>query len=505
MSPDILVFSFGAISSGAIAVVFGFKWILDGRRFFDLAWAGALLSYAMGVGCLTYKLATGIVEAGYAATALYWTFAALMIMGNLDFAGRKVPRVTVAAGAAITAAASLSVGLQDANWGFAFIGAVTAVLYLWTGLLLWRLPMIGSFAFGIFALRAALALVRPLFVASPFLVHYSVASFSLNFVVGAVLLAGSLCHSRELLLASKEKLRRSNAALLAHEQELEETNRLLEEQALRLERLGSDYAAALQRAEQANRAKDSFISNMNHEFRTPLNAVLGFTELIQSDAASHGYGRIIEYSGYAHDAGRLMLRNVDRILTFVALDSGQRPLESQSFQPRQSVCGVVETLSEIAARRGAAVAAECDHAPDTWRGDEKAFRAIIDELLRNAIKAAPSGSSVIVHLTGDDRELMLRIVDSGPGLSDKFLRTVGDLFNISENVLSRGGAKQGVGLGLSIAARYARLMGGTLSLERNKPNGTVARVLLAAASPTPPALVPEKSPRAGSLGAKQSV
>jgi signal transduction histidine kinase len=91
----------------------------------------------------------------------------------------------------------------------------------------------------------------------------------------------------------------------------------------------------------------------------------------------------------------------------------------------------------------------------------------------------------LVDLAGDDHELMLRITDSGPGLSDKFLRTVGDLFNISENVLSRGGAKQGVGLGLSIAARYARLMGGTLTLERNQPNGTIARVLLSAA-PQPP-------------------
>src|SRR3569623_1728335 len=108
MSPEILVFSFGAISSGAVALVFVFKWVLDGRRFFDLAWAGALLSYAVGVGCLTYKLATGITAAGYAATALYWTFAALMVMANLDFAGRAVPRFAIAVSAAIVAGISLS-------------------------------------------------------------------------------------------------------------------------------------------------------------------------------------------------------------------------------------------------------------------------------------------------------------------------------------------------------------------------------------------------------------
>ncbi|GAB2178729.1 sensor histidine kinase [Dongia sp. agr-C8] len=481
MSPDILVFSFGAISTGSIGLVFGFKWFLDGRRFFDLAWTGAMLSYALGIGCVTLRIATGAAGAGYAATLLFWTFVALMIMGNLAFAGRKVPWRAISVSAAVIIAISIGIRLQDAEWGLAFIGTVTAALYFWTGWLLRRLPMIGAFAFGIFALRGAMALVRWMFVGTPFLMHYSIASFTLNFVVGAVLLAGSLCHSRELLMASKRKLRRSNEALIAHEAELEETNRLLEEQAVRLERLGSDYAAALQRAEQANRAKDSFISNMNHEFRTPLNAVLGFTELIQAEAAAHSYNKVTEYSGYAHDAGRMMLRNVDRILTFVALDSGQRSIQNQSFQPRESISHVIDTLKDAAARRGVELTSECCQAPDAWSGDEKAFRAIADELLRNAIKAAPNGTSVSVHLTGDDRELMLRIVDCGPGLSDKFLRTVGDLFNISENVLSRGGAKQGVGLGLSIAARYARLLGGTLSLERNHPTGTIARVLFSAA------------------------
>jgi signal transduction histidine kinase len=489
VSPDILVFSFGAISTGSIALVFAFKWLLDGRRFFDLAWTGAMLSYAFGVACLTFRLGSGATAAGYAATVLFWIFVALMILGNLSFVGRKLPWIAISVAAAIVTAISCAIQLQETHWGFAFIGAVTAVLYFWTGWVLRKLPMIGSFAFGIFALRAAMALVRPLFLGTPFLIHYSVASFTLNFMVGAVLLAGSLCHSRELLLASREKLRRSNEALVAHEEELQETNQLLEEQAVRLERLGSDYAAALQRAEQANRAKDSFISNMNHEFRTPLNAVLGFTELIQTDAASSGYARIKEYSGYAHDAGRMMLRNVDRILTFIALDSGHRSIESQSFQPRRSVRHVIDALNEQAARRGATIAPEIDHCPEVWSGDEKAFRAIVDELLRNAIKAAPDGTPIVVYLAGDDRELMLRIVDSGSGLSDKFLRTVGDLFNISENVLSRGGAKQGVGLGLSIAARYARLMGGTLTLERNQPSGTMARVLLSAAAAQPSAAV----------------
>ncbi len=481
MTPDALVFTFGAISTGTIGFVFVVKWLLDGRHLYDLAWASAMLAFAIGIGCIAFQYAYQSDSIGVVTVLLFWAFAVLMVVGNLDFMGwQSRTRALVLLGAACSLV-SVALGAYHPHSGLAFFSVVSALIFGWTGWLLRTLPVIGRFAFGLFTLRAVLLLFRPMVAETPYAFQYSVLSFTISFVVGATLLTGSLLRSRQQLLASKEDLHRSNAALKTHETELEETNRLLQEQAVRLERLGSDYALALQRAEQANRAKDSFISNMNHEFRTPLNAVLGFTELIQTEATSNGHSRITEYSGYAYDAGRMMLRNVDRILTFVALDSGQRAIENHSFQPRQSVGGVIDTLTEHAVRRGATIAPEIDRCPDVWSGDEKAFRAIVDELLRNAIKAAPEGTQIVVQLVGDNRELMLRIVDCGPGLSDKFLRTVGDLFNISENVLSRGGAKQGVGLGLSIAARYARLMGGTLTLERNKPSGTMARVLLSAA------------------------
>jgi signal transduction histidine kinase len=489
MTPDALVFTFGAISTGAIGFVFVMKWLLDGRHLYDLAWASATLAFAIGIGCIAFQYAYQSDSMGILTVLLFWVFAVLMVVGNLDFVGwPSRTRALILLGAAC-AVASFALGAYHPHTGLAFFAVISAVIFGWTGWLLRTLPVIGRFAFGLFTLRAALLLLRPLVAETPYIFIFSVFSFTISFLVGATLLTGSLLRSRQLLLASKEELHRSNAALKTHETELQETNRLLEAQAIRLERLGGDYAAALQRAEQANRAKDSFISNMNHEFRTPLNAVLGFTELIQVDATANGYAKVTEYSGYAHDAGKMMLRNVDRILTFVALDSGGRQIENQSFQPRRAVCSVIDALKDAATRRGTTVVSETDQGPDAWCGDETAFRAIVDELLRNAIKAAPDGTRVEVHLDGDDHELMLRIVDSGPGLSDKFLRTVGDLFNISENVLSRGGAKQGVGLGLSIAARYARLMGGSLTLERNKPNGTIARVLLAAA-PQQPATLP---------------
>jgi signal transduction histidine kinase len=503
IDPNALVFAFGAISTATIGLVFLFKYRIADRQTYDRDWALAHLLFAAAIGLAAVQYDGSAVWPGIFGVILFWAFFGKMVQANLAFAGRSSHGRPLLVLCAALTALSLALGFYHVSSGLLLFAVVSAALFMWTGFTFRNLPQVGTLIFLIFTIRAILVLVRPYFADSPYLFQFSIVSFTSSFAVGAALLAGSLIRSRDTLLRSQQGLSQANADLMSREVELQESNRLLEEQAVRLERLGSDYAMALQRAEQANRAKDSFISNMNHEFRTPLNAVLGFTELIQADATSHGYGKITEYSGYAHDAGRMMLRNVDRILTFVALDSGQRQLENQSFQPQQSVCGVVDMLQEFATRRGATVTVECDHAPEAWRGDEKAFRAIVDELLRNAVKAAPDGTSVVVHLGGDDRELMVRIVDSGSGLSDKFLRTVGDLFNISENVLSRGGAKQGVGLGLSIAARYARLMGGALTLERNQPNGTIARVLIAAAPPSPPALRAEQVPET-STGAKQT-
>jgi signal transduction histidine kinase len=494
IDPNALVFAFGAISTATIGLVFLFKYWVADRQTYDRDWALAHLLFAAAIALAAVQYGDGAAWPGITGVIVFWAFFGKMVQANAAFSGRSsVGRPLLVFCTALTAL-SLALGLYHVDSGLLFFAIVSAALFLWTGFIFRKLPQVGTLIFLAFTVRAVLVLVRPYFVDSPHLFLFSIASFTSSFAVGAMLLAGSLMRSRDTVLKSQRELFQANAELTAREVELQETNRLLEEQAIRLERLGSDYAVALQRAEQANRAKDSFISNMNHEFRTPLNAVLGFTELIQVDASSNGYGKITEYSGYAHDAGRMMLRNVDRILNFVALDSGERPIEDQSFQPRQSICRVIESLTALAARRSATVESEMDHCPDVWCGDEKAFRAIVDELLRNAIMAAPEGTRVVVHLDGDDHELMLRIVDSGTGLSDKFLRTVGDLFNISEHVLSRGGAKQGVGLGLSIAARYARLMRGSLTLERNKPTGTIARVLLAAAPQQPAAKRADNKP-----------
>jgi signal transduction histidine kinase len=468
MNPNALVFMFGAISSAMVGLVFAYKWLADGRREHDLYWAWGHLAFgaAIFLAAAHYYVFQDSFF-GIAAVGLFWTYAALMIRANFAYLGRTRLMRPLMALCAACALWSLVLGLYRIEVGLVIFAPIAAALTLWTGWILRNMPRIGRAALTVFALRAAVVVVRPAFADSPYLFEYSVVSFTLAFLTGATLLTGSLLKSRDALLAS--------------EIELKDSYRLLEEQAIRLERLSMDYAKALQHAERASRAKDAFISNMNHEFRTPLNAVLGFSELIKLEAERSDSGRILEYASYAHEGGKAMLRNVQRILDFVSLDSGEREIARLPFCPAEAIRAEIAMLAEIATSKHVVINELLDQAPQIWPGDERAFRTVVDELLRNALTAAPDASTVTVEVSAENNGLTLQIADSGPGLTDEFLKTVGERFNIRQDVLHRGGLVQGVGLGLCIAGLYARLMGGTLSLNRNPPTGTVARLIIAAA------------------------
>jgi signal transduction histidine kinase len=119
-------------------------------------------------------------------------------------------------------------------------------------------------------------------------------------------------------------LLRSRQALLASRRDLERANE-------ELARLNSGYANALKRVESANRAKDSFIANINHEFRTPLNAIIGFAKLMRMDADGDDRAKLKEYAAYVDEAGNGLLNRIKRILEYVVFDSGDRTVDREPF------------------------------------------------------------------------------------------------------------------------------------------------------------------------------
>jgi signal transduction histidine kinase len=293
--------------------------------------------------------------------------------------------------------------------------------------------------------------------------------------------------SRESLLKTSSGLQVANRELEAAKAEMMERNVILDRQSRKLERLSSDYATALERAEIANRAKDGFIANINHELRTPLNAVIGFAQLAQLEASLPEHKKVREYLGYVDQAGRNLLRMIERILDYIQVDVGDRKIQHDLFDPLATIRDEVTVFQELLDARRIAIEFDAGSAPAQWLGDFKAFQSATLELLSNAVKFAPDDSRIVISVRLQQEALAVSFADVGPGMSEEFMAGAGERFNIGEPVLNRGGIIQGVGLGLSLVTRIAELLGGRLTLAANEPSGTVATITFRRLDPAPKA------------------
>lgn len=487
MNQSALAYIFGAVSSAAIGLVFLYKWWIEERRRYDLDWAIAHLAFAAAVAIGSFQESTGSAAANLIAPMFFWLFAAYLASANLSFTGRTVPLWVAPAAAIILDLLTIVAGLSDVRAGLFLFSGTTAILSLWTGVILLRMPHVGRFLCALFVFRAAFLPLRPLLLESPYLLQYSILSFATSFLAAMALLLASLMRSRDSLLRTSAGLQAANRELEAAKADMMERNDVLDRQSRKLERLSSDYATALERAEIANRAKDGFIANINHELRTPLNAVIGFAELAQLEARRAEQKKLGEYVGYIGQAGGNLLRMIERILDYIAVDVGDRRVECNHFDPLATIRAEVAAFQELLDARRIAIDFDVDPAPTQWLGDLKAFKSATLELLSNAVKFAPDDSRIMISVCLQQEALAVSFADQGPGMSEEFMAGARERFSIGEPVLNRGGIIQGVGLGLSLVTRIAELLGGKLTLAANKPSGTVATITFPRSDPVPKA------------------
>ena len=227
-----------------------------------------------------------------------------------------------------------------------------------------------------------------------------------------------------------------------------------------------------ERAEQANRAKTEFLTNMSHEFRTPMHGILGLIDLILStDLTSEQRGYI---SAIKDSAGSLRLL-IDDLLDLSRIESGKLELESTSFNPRQLAVGVVRMLELRAREKGLRL--ECEMNPDvpeTLVGDPKRLRQVLINLVTNGITFTDRGH-VRVHArvqerTGDNVRLQFTCEDTGMGIPEDRQQAIFEAFTQADrSIANRFG---GTGLGLAICSQFVALMGGTIWVESEVGRGS---------------------------------
>ncbi len=233
---------------------------------------------------------------------------------------------------------------------------------------------------------------------------------------------------------------------------------------------------AKEEAQAASKAKSDFLAHMSHEFRTPLNAILGFSDVIRGQL----FGPIdetkyLEYGNDIYESGEHLLSMINDILDLSKIEAGQWELFDEEIDVGATLAAVVRLVDDRAARGGVVLAVEAaDDLPRLW-ADERALKQVLLNLLSNAVKFTDADGhvtlSVAIEANGD---YLFRVADQGIGIPADELGRVLEPFEQASNSLTR--QSEGTGLGLPLAKSFVELQGGTLEIESEVGAGTLVSV-----------------------------
>lgn len=249
--------------------------------------------------------------------------------------------------------------------------------------------------------------------------------------------------------------------------EIEEKNVELEETALE--------------AKEANAAKTTFLSNMSHDIRTPMNAIVGLSNLM-----AHDKDDPVKIETYIHKiqiASKHLLGLINDILDMGKIESGEVSLNEEPISLAEQVWQVESIIRPQAEENGQDFAI-CIHkiCHEYLLGDSVRLRQIFINLLSNAVKYTPYGGKITFELTeqfcedSDNAEFHIRVADNGQGISSEFLEHIFEPFTRAENSMTN--KIQGTGLGMAITKNIVDMMKGTITVQSELDKGSCFEVTL---------------------------
>ena len=248
------------------------------------------------------------------------------------------------------------------------------------------------------------------------------------------------------------------------------------------QKLNDKLEIALKKAEDASLAKTSFLHNMSHDIRTPMNAVLGYAQLMKDELKGKGMPETSEHLEKLQQSGNLLLSIINNVLDMARIESGRMEIDESYTQIEGIRQNLFEIFDDEAKKKNIAFTYTMNVEHDHVLTDITKVKEIFVNILSNAMKYTPAGGSVMVNieeLPCDEPEYMIartRISDTGIGMSQDYLTKIFDAFTREQNTTKSKIA--GTGLGMSIVKKYVDLLGATIDVESELGKGSIFTVTL---------------------------
>jgi len=235
--------------------------------------------------------------------------------------------------------------------------------------------------------------------------------------------------------------------------------------------------SALAEAEQANQIKSDFLATMSHEFRTPLNAILGFSELIQGEYFGPlGSNNYTNYINDIHQSGEHLLALVNDILDLSIIEAGKRRFIKENIDIAGLLKNSVVKVTPQAQQKNIHLTCSIPEPLPNLYADKRSIYQILFNILSNAIKFTNTDGDISVNATADKNKLIIVVKDNGIGIAPDQLSRVTEAF--TQSTLDPHLAQQGTGLGLTIVKSLIDAQNGLFDIQSTESAGTTVTITL---------------------------
>ena len=247
-----------------------------------------------------------------------------------------------------------------------------------------------------------------------------------------------------------------------------------------------NIALARDQAVEASRFKSELIGRVSHELRTPLHAILGYTDMLQSDL----YGSLNEQqqrtTGRIFTNTQKLIMDINGLLDQAQIESGRLHIRTEPFRPADLLSHVENIIEVMATEKGLQLDTHLDPAlPELLHGDLARLQDILINLAQNAVKFTDQGIVTVEALREGDHTWTLRVLDTGAGIAKEAHLTIFEPFQQVDGSITRKFG--GVGLGLALVKQLVDNMKGEILVESEPGQGSIFTVHL-------PLMIPENIP-----------